>query len=258
MCCKQWKTNFALATVPFESAKILAKPFKPPSKIGNHQSEIPPPQITTTSNLAEKVGRHLDNPLPKASSIEPVPRAGEGSSLRWNFLTDLSSSFTSVWYWSWTWESIVKQSWGTILYSPKHRLVLIRYQKPARRKAEFNKIRRGLFALNFDQLVGSTGVKQPKWQVQRLDILTRLNWFSREHLVYHVAREIEFTALSLSSTTNGYINQIERLVRAVSHISDNRSSSNHDDDVADDIEDIKIIVQKQWKLHMLSGGWILN
>jgi len=73
--------------------------------------------------------------------------------------------------------------------------------------------------------------------------------------VYHVAREIEFTALSLSSTTTGYIDQIERLVRAISHISDNRNSSNHDDDVVDDIEDIKIIVQKQWKLlHMPSGG----
>jgi len=85
MCYKQWKIDFALATVPFESAKILAKPFKPPSKLsGNHQSEIPPPehQVTLTVDLAEKVGHHLDNPLSKASSIEPVPRAGEGSSLR--------------------------------------------------------------------------------------------------------------------------------------------------------------------------------
>lgn len=102
--------------------------------------------------------------------------------------------------------------------------------------------------------MGSTCAKQIKWQVQRLDIPTHFNRFSREHLVYHVAREIEFTALSLSSTTNGYIDQIERLVQAVSHISDNRSSSNYDDDVVDDIEDIKIIVQKQWKFHMLSGG----
>jgi len=86
-----------------------------------------------------------------------------------------------------------------------------------------------------------------------LDIPTHSNRFSRDSLLYHVAREIEFTALSLSSTTNGYIDQIERLVRAVSHISGDRSSSNYDDDTVDDIQDIKIIIQKQWKLHMLSG-----
>lgn len=80
------------------------------------------------------------------------------------------------------------------------------------------------------------------------------NWSFREHLVHHIAREIEFNALSLSSTASGYIDQIERLVRAISHISDNRNNSNYDDDDVEDIEDIKSIVQKQWKFHKLSGG----
>lgn len=81
------------------------------------------------------------------------------------------------------------------------------------------------------------------------------NWSFREHLVHHIAREIEFNALSLSSTASGYIDQIERLVRTISHISDNRNNSNYDDDDdVEDIEDIRSIVQKQWKFHKLSGG----
>lgn len=63
----------------------------------------------------------------------------------------------------------------------------------------------------------------------------------------HVAREIEFNALSLSCTPGGYTEHTERIAQAIFYMSDGCGIPEYDQDVADDIEDVKGILQKHWK-----------
>ncbi|KAF5360903.1 hypothetical protein D9756_005058 [Leucocoprinus leucothites] len=201
------------ATMPFESAKRLTKPFKPPSKVANdrepesfrlepHDTGRTIPTVTEPSGL-----NHLEscsnNPSPRSSSPEvcaPVNTAQLS-------LPDIEME----------------------LDNPTSSKV-----QPAKRMDKFNKMRKALHSLDFDRLAslvrseGSGFVDQGK-------------------LVNHVAREIEFNALSLSCTPGGYTEHTERIAQAIFYMSDGCGIPEYDQDVADDIEDVKGILQKHWK-----------
>jgi hypothetical protein len=69
----------------------------------------------------------------------------------------------------------------------------------------------------------------------------------REQLVCSASREIEFNALSLSSTAGGYITRVEVIIEAILYMSGSGRRSRQDDDVVDDAEEITGILQRLWQ-----------
>ncbi|KAF9448718.1 ATP-dependent DNA helicase [Macrolepiota fuliginosa MF-IS2] len=199
-----------LATIPFESAKRLAKPFRPPFKKkaedDPHETLQFNPHVSGDRESMAELGQppeyenfdkvHVANRTTKSSapgiSAEPIAQV-QFPDIEIELENSLSGKFPLT-----------------------------------NRISGFNKIRRALHTISTDRLID----------------LPNLGSDIREQIFCDAAREAEFTAHSLSTTIDGYSIHIARIIRSVPHMMRMTEEEVRDEDVRDDARDMMDTLQR--------------